>query len=193
MNEQKVEIKIKGLYVNYSGVYGIKDNVSEQWLYVGAGKEMNNRFSTHTSTLLSGKHRNKRLQEHFNNVNGDITIVVLEYGDNLAELEEKWTEELKPLYSKLTRAGVGFYQSKNPESTKKRRVANLGSRNPRAKLSDDQVHEILWLKEYSNFTIIDIAKRYKVSQSLIYSIGKSKWLHITDKVKPDWFDIQYNN
>lgn len=187
MCNQKVEIKIKGLYVNYSGVYGIKDNVSNQWLYVGAGKEMNNRFSTHISTLLSGKHRNKKLQEHFINVNGDITIVVLEYGTNLKELEEKWMEELKPLYSDPSRTGLGFFQSKNPESTRKRRAANLGSNNPNSKYDSKDIASIIWLK-HNGYRNCDIAKMYKhigISENYISCLGVTKQVHIKS-IKPEF-------
>ena len=59
---QKLEGIIKGVQLVQHAIYKI-ENAQNGCVYIGRAKDVNQRWSTHSSELKSGKHKNCRLQE----------------------------------------------------------------------------------------------------------------------------------
>lgn len=78
-----------------SGIYAI---VSENRVYIGSSKDLNERYKRHLSELKRNVHANSKLQKFVNKHGiGAIRFIVVEFCDisDLISLEQKWIDETK--------------------------------------------------------------------------------------------------
>jgi hypothetical protein len=76
-------------------IYGIKDNTTNKYLYVGeTTREAEVRFNEHLRKLKDGWHENLRLQIAYDNCDGNVSFDVLEIVQTITERERYWINEL---------------------------------------------------------------------------------------------------
>lgn len=191
--EKTVKQKLIGKY----GVYAILINGIIR--YIGSGG-LESRKSNHLSRLRKGTH-NAELVKLFNEFGEEsFDFYVLDYCNKsscfeLERLYKKIHEDTIVKGNEIRTTKKKVRRGKEASNHKKKfSELNTGVKNPNAQLSDQDVKEILFLKS-ENVSRNFIADKYGISAGHVYNIGKYKWLHIdiNEKVKPDWFDIQYNN
>lgn len=188
-----VKYKVVRGIIDRAGVYGIKlDGIIR---YVGSsGSCMEGRYSTHVSMLRQGIHSNKRLQELFDLHYDSFEFVVLEYCKPQSSLAlEKHYMELNEntivneVKIKNTIKHIRSGEEKK-EVSQMFRELNQGANNPNnTKLCEIDVKEILWLKANSKLTHQQIADRYDIAKGHVSKIGRTRWLHIQEQVRPYWF------
>ena len=192
-----------------AGVYGMRVEGTEEYLYIGSGIEINDSLSRHLYNLKRGLYEttNKAiLQEKYNL--GILVFEVIkesEHSDSIKDMGIKQKENLQEALSVLEKLYIDIHKAticncqmkvtkrssnKNSLSTFKRRKANLGSKNPSCLYTEIQICNVLWLKEngYKVKEIKDIMDKefnLNMSANYIYSIGNTKWIHIIS-IKPSF-------
>ena len=82
----------------------------------------------------------------------------------------------------------GGNQSQNIQDKVRKDRQARGSKNGRAKLTEKEVKSIKWVLFWNNLSYAEIARRYKVSKSVIRDINRKKtWKHVN---KLDLQDIR---
>ncbi|MBU3215857.1 hypothetical protein LL033_11915 [Clostridium estertheticum] len=78
-------------------------------------------------------------------------------------------------------------------TTEKRRLANIGSKNPMSKYSEELISNILYLKEngYKPQAIMEMLEKHNVNMDMdkqyISILGASRWVYTSSK-KPIWLE-----
>lgn len=188
--------KVKKGLIGRSGVYAIKQGEDLGVVYVGSATDLESRYSNHKSNLRNNKHPNKLLQEVFN-LNGklrEFEFEVLEYCD----VKDLYKRELH--YMKMFK-NVGLcnrdriltlekkVRSGQEATEHKRKFKSMfsGVKNPNVKLTEQQVKEILYLKNQQKMSHKEIANHYGVNANYVGRIGKDRWANVSDEVKPNWY------
>lgn len=113
-----------------SGIY-VLQNIENGKSYVGGTVNLKSRKRQHFSDLKLNKHKNKRLQDAYNEYSKDaFRYIILEFVDdidNLVNKEQEWMDKLHPEYNINEIAGnyMGDY-IRTPEAREKRRIKLLG-------------------------------------------------------------------
>ena len=185
-------IKIKKL----PGIYLIKNKINKK-VYVGSSINLKARYFHHFYLLKKNKHPNGHLQDSFNKYGiKNFIFEVLCYCESdtryLIYLEKKAIEIFNSAnnsfgynYRKEPDLNTGIVwseESKKKQSAKLKGIPKkeyIGSGNPMAKLSDNDVYEIKKLLAETNIPIYKIAELFNVNSTLIGSINRLKqWTHI---------------
>lgn len=195
---KKVKYKMVRGLIGRSGVYGIKLN--GMVVYVGSsGSCMESRYSHHLTRLRQGTHSNKRLQELFNRYYESFEFFVIEYckAEHSLALEKHYMEVHEDTAVNNNGIKCTIKHMRTDEESRQHSQMlsklNRGTNNPNSsKLNEQKVKEILWLKDSTELKQHIIADLYKVSNGYVSAIGKTRWQHIHEKVKPTWFDEWYS-
>jgi len=200
-------MKVNGI-VNVAGVYGMRVEGEEGYLYIGSGIEVNDSLSRHLYNLKRGLYAttNKSvLQEKY-----DLGILVFEvikvseHDELVKDMSPKQKESLQLVLGTFEKLYVDMYKeticnshmsvkkhssNKNSTTTFKRRKANLGAKNGNCKYEEKIIAEILWLKlnGYKAKQIEEMYSEYEIKGKYIYNIGVTKWIHI-EAIMPDFMD-----
>ena len=178
--------RIKNL-IDRSGIYALvfEENNTEVIRYIGSTGDLESRKSNHLANLRNQKHNNEHLQTLFNEVGEDkLNFIVLEYCNksSLPEREEYYKQLHKDTIfninnilkiKKKLRRGRESANHKNKFSE-----LMSGENNPNSKLMENDVGEILWLKENTNMKLKDIAEKYDISLSAVGNIGVRRWVGV---------------
>lgn len=165
-------------------VYSIT-NISSNKIYIGSTVNYKKRRRDHLSFLKRNKHKNKELQHDYNNsgIDNFRFDVLLEVDDldDLRDLEDWYIRNYTNKdnsYNSREDAITPISFSLSKESIEKIRQSKLGSGNPLAKLTENQVREVkLLMQEGRSPTIL--AKKYGVKRGTLYAIKYNlAWSHI---------------
>lgn len=212
--EQLIEnnIKIKKLLeeltsVKGAGIYALKCH--DEILYIGSSQEMGDARTRHNSNLKYNRYLNTnkdKIQQLYNK-GENIEFIVLHrsaHNEELKSMNKEQKKSLQKALSVLEQLFINLYKdtivnkqstvkrhssNRNENTTRLRRLKNLGSQNPNIKYDEESIKEILWLKE-NGFSVKRIKelleeREIMMSESYIYKIGKLRWKHIKGK-KPSW-------
>ena len=107
-----------------TGIYKIESSLYSNRFYIGSAVNIKNRKYSHFYNLKSNKHRNKKLQNHYNKYGkDDLIFIILElcFPEFLTAREEYYINKLKPYFNICKIAGYGNWLGlKHSEETKKR-------------------------------------------------------------------------
>lgn len=158
------------------GVYKIED-VESGDIYIGYSNDVKRRLSTHNANIKGGKHDYQEFNEAYKDNPDRVKFEILEIC-NEDEVAERETWHIQH-WKKIDGCNV---LNKNEKTTKKSKVkdttrmcaAQAGEGNGNCnKLNADDVKEIKkLLKEGKKQS--QLAKRYNVSQTLIWNIKEGK-------------------
>lgn len=205
------EIKIVGnIYV--AGVYCFKDKDGKV-IYVGSSLECNDALSRHLYYLKRGLYEetNKsilQLKYDYNKLEFEI-LHTSEHDGSIKDMSNKEKEDLQKALSVLEKMYIDLYKdticnkqrivtksssNKNALTTYKRRLANMGAKNPNVKYDEKMIAEILWFKlnGYKPREIQEIIEDYynvNINSNYISNVGVQKWLNIKP-LEPDFVCIE---
>lgn len=173
-----------------AGVYMIRE-VDTDRVYVGSANGLpsngiQKRWSNHEWCIENG------YSKYFDDLN-KMRFEILEVVPNdasdeeLSELEVQYFQYVQRVGFELVNRNKKVATRHKVSDTSNMKAAQRGSNNPRARLTEQDVMEILYLRE-QGYDAKEIAERYNLKWTYIYKIGKEKWLHITEKVKPAWLE-----
>ncbi|AJA49548.1 endonuclease [Clostridium pasteurianum DSM 525 = ATCC 6013] len=159
------------------GVYGIYNKITGECIYVGSGG-LRNRESTHLGLLRHGNHKNKLLQKIYDEIGeNNLEDKILEYCDdaNKKEVETKYYKSLNPVCCLEEPKDCPRYKENYPKMS----AAQRGSRNPNARLTEEDIVQIkIYMRDHT-YRDIELAKMYNVSLSHINNIRRGlKWKHV---------------
>ncbi len=181
-----------------SGIYLISASQGAK-CYVGSSKNIRTRLADHWCALKNNRHTNKKLQNHFNKYGESSLVFSILERCEISLLEEKeiyYALKIKPWFNvikNIKREQGDFNHTKKSKEKIQKASLNLwknhrdkmqnaikrGESNGYAKLTDGQVEEIKIKLTDPTYSILDIAKQYGVSKSVILGIKNSKgWKHI---------------
>lgn len=189
------------------GVYCFKDEEGKI-IYCGSGM-INDRLQSHLYNLKRGFYEDTNkdiLQKKYNL--GLLSFEVLHFSENNSEYlhmtdkekqaVQKALEVMEQFYVNLYRDTIcnkqmvvkKFSTSPSRLSTYKRRMANIGNKNPNCLYDEKIIAEVLWLKlnDYKPKEISQLIEEnygIDINSKYISAIGLSKWIHIEGK-KPNW-------
>lgn len=115
-----------------SGIYKIQSKIKPNRIYIGSAEDINKRWVAHLSDLKRNKHRNGRLQNHYNKYGiSDLNFSIL-LGcekEDLLKVEQYFIDSYKPFFNICKTAGriTGFIHS---EETKNKISRSLKGRTP---------------------------------------------------------------
>ena len=194
--------------INVAGVYQMaaKDGVV---LYIGSSIECGDALSRHLYNLKRGYYMdsNKRLLQeaydredlvfsiiHISASNGDVRNMTIQQKEDLQKalgVIEQFNIELNKstVCNKINKISK-WSTSPTPETTERRRNANLGGSNPNAKYDETLIANIIFLKEkgFKPKEIVEMLLEHDINvhQGYISQIGVEKWIYLQSK-KPEWF------
>ena len=112
-----------------SGIYMIKSRLYPNRFYIGSAQNIRQRWLLHQSELKRNKHKNNRLQNHYNKYGEDDLIYLILVGcqkENLVAYEQFYIDMLNPYFNILKNA-YSLLNFKHSEITKEYlRQINLG-------------------------------------------------------------------
>lgn len=115
-----------------SAIYKISSISKPDRFYIGSAVVYSRRAIRHRSELNTGKHPNKKMQNHFTKygiADFKIEIVeVVEDKNNLIKREQYYIDTLRPYFNLSPTAGNAIGVKHSQESREKRRVQRLGFR-----------------------------------------------------------------
>ena len=189
-----------------AGVYGLRVEDSEDYLYIGSGIRINESLGRHTYFLKRGLYADTNkaiLQEKYDL--GVLEFVVIkesEHKDMIKDMTVEQKESLQEVLSVLELFYINLYKkticnsqttvkkhssNRDEFSTIKRRLANQGVLNPNHKFEEELVANILWLK-LNGYTTKEIQAFYEdMSDINIQRFGVIRWTHLEAK-KPSFID-----
>ncbi len=191
-----------------AGVYGMRCKKSQEYLYIGSSLEINDALSRHLYYLKRGLYAdtNKEIIQKYYDL-GELVFEVVKESchDKVTEMSSQEKENLHKALSVLEQFYIElnkdticnkqmtvkkFSSSPNKLSTYRRRMANIGNKNPNCLYDEKIIAEILWLK-LNGYKPKEISRLIEenygidINTKYISAIGLSKWIHIEGK-KPDW-------
>lgn len=201
MNKKGIEVKGN---IYGAGVYCLK-TYNDEVLYVGSSIEINDALSRHLFNLKRNNYydTNKRvLQLAYDRQ--DLVFEVLDYvysNDEIKSMTREEKAEVQRYLGLLEESYIGEYEdticnkqmsvtksssSNNRVTTYKRRMANIGSKNPNNKYDEEIIANVLWLK-VNGYKPKEIAKimakiGVDISTNYISMIGISKWIFVSPKL-----------
>ena len=194
-------MKVNGnIYV--AGVYGIRCEDSQEYLYLGSSLEINDALSRHLHFLKRGLYAgtNKEIiQEKYDHQLLIFEVIKeSEYTGKIKDMSTKEKENLQIALSALENFYISLYKdticnkqlsvvkhssNKNSMSTIKRSRANTGIKNPNWKYDTLILSYILWMK-VNGYKPKKIAPYFKdINKDYISQIGMSRWINI-NPIKP---------
>lgn len=202
------KIEVKGnIYI--AGVYAFRDKLNGKYLYIGSSVEVNDAFSRHKHYLKNGEYTNsnkKVLQDEYNKGNLMFEVIhtsthkrVWRMSKNekfylqlaLGVLEKFYIRLLEEQVCNTQRSVTKHSSNRDANSTNKRRLVNLGEKNPNCKYDRKMIEEIIWLKNNTKCTLEQIQElikqQYKItiSTKYLYQIGIWKWRWVEGNY-PEW-------
>lgn len=171
-----------------SGVYCIKDSKGVV-VYVGSANDMHKRISVHKSNLRNNKHRNKKLQELYNN-KVEFTYEVLEecLKRDLFIKEKHYMEVYADTIvneNKIKNTTKKVRRGKEAKNYKaKMSVKNSGENNPSCKINREIAANIKWLYANGYVTIKELAECLDVSISTVNHVIYNRWKDV-EPTKPE--------
>lgn len=109
--------------------------------------------------------------------------------DELSELEMRYWEYVKRVGFELINRNQTVAVRHSVKDTSNMKKAQAGQNNPRARLKDEDVMEILWLRE-NGYKTSEIAEIYNINKNYVCGIGKRRWQHVNKMIKPEWAEIR---
>lgn len=109
------------------GIYIIRNLVSGR-CYVGSSQNVEKRWSTHKSTLSSGRHHSQALQRAWAERGPDsFSFELLEecLEADLVEREQAWIDDLRPVYNSCPVAGSARGSKRSPETIERIRQSAI--------------------------------------------------------------------
>jgi group I intron endonuclease len=168
-----------------SGIYAITNEVSNR-AYIGSSKDVLGRWSNHKSNLKNNKHKNKLLQNDYNNQSiNDFTYTFLEecLQRDLPTKEKLWKDNYKDNIYNVRDIVSTHKQIRRGREAKafkeKFSVLNQGEKNPNcSKFNETSIKEVRRLL-VDGEPLEEIAARYHTTVGYIYQIkNKRKWKHV---------------
>jgi len=154
--------------------------------YIGASINPARRWSSHKTALRAGCHRNKNLQKLWDSLEeSSFLFEVLEYVpiDGMHDAEQKWmdyTEKTTTLLNLIPCRGTGAIHTEKVRRQMRGSRIGLqpGSRNPRAKITEEDVSTIRRLHT-EGMKGVDIAKLFCVTnKSISLMVLRKTWRHV---------------
>jgi group I intron endonuclease len=186
-----------------SGIYKITNRANGK-IYLGQAINLDKRLRQHKSELRNNKHKNNHLQAAYNKYGAsaftfepilycdesllneyEIDLIYLSesykpeigYNKTMGGESERPTEEVK---AKMSKAKLG--NTHTEESKVKMSIIKRGINNAEAKLTEDNVIDILKTCNDSK-SMKNAAIKYNVSFAAIYDVVKKRtWKHIIESV-----------
>jgi group I intron endonuclease len=173
-----------------SGIYKIQSTIYPERCYIGSAQNIKGRWKLHISELRRNKHRNGRLQNHFNKygeLDLQFSIIVSCDKENLIGYEQFYIDCLNPYFNILKIAGsaLGFKHSEETkqylrkinlghkmtcEQNEKNRIARLGkpgytkgrklTKEHRERIAESKRKKIINISTNEIFNSIDDAASY---------------------------------
>lgn len=188
-------MKLENLTTKFSGIYAIKNTVTGA-IRVGSSRDIHKRFSNYKSLLNNNKYNNKAMQEDWNEYGKDnFEFIILECCGvkDLFVREKFWMEQFgdKCIYNtnKIKNTKKKIIKGKKREEIHNRKsVAQAGENNPRCKMTKEIAGQILWLREHTNLTNVQIALYFNniVNKNMVSRIGKDRWKDV-EEIIPEEF------
>ena len=169
-----------------TGVYMIINKITNE-VYVGSATDIKKRWSTHLTYLRQGTYKYEALQQAFDDETIGWEILEECREEEKIEREDYWFEMAKKIgYKVLNKRDTATTHKVADVSLM--RLAQTGSSNGNARLTEKDVMEILWLRE-NGYKPNEIAERYNINKQYVFNIGKTRWQHIDEMCKPDWVEV----
>ena len=114
-----------------SGIYKIQSKINSERIYIGSSVELQRRFRLHIWDLKRGKHKNIKLQRHFNKYGeDDLIFSIIAYCNNneLLLFEQFYIDAYNPYFNICLNAGNTLGVKKSDECKRKISEANKGKK-----------------------------------------------------------------
>lgn len=191
-----------------AGVYCLKNVETGEVLLIGSGIQCNDRLSWYIynfkRNLFKGTNKEPLIAIYDRGSLGFEMLHVSNHNAEIKNMTDNEKESLQIALGVMEKMYIDLYKdtivnkqmtvkkhssNKNKYSTYKRRMSNLGEKNPRCKYDEELIQNILWLKMngYKPKDIEELLKNngYNIKSNYISMIGLSKWIHAIP-VKPHW-------
>ena len=192
-----------------AGVYCIKDS-SGIVRYVGSSIEFGDAFTRHKYSLKNGLYggTSKDILQNLYDTD-DLYFDVLHisaYNSLVRYMTEDEKIQLQYTLSVLEEFYINLYKDTicnkqmrvNKSSSKgtsitsiKRRLSNLGEKNPNCKISETVASNIIWLRlngfKPREIQVMMEKHGINIKKMYISKIGIARWLHVSASM-PDWFN-----
>jgi group I intron endonuclease len=106
-----------------SGIYEIKSKIKPTRIYIGSSNDISDRWRCHLKDLKINKHKNGRLQNHYNKYGeSDLQFSILLGCENedLIKIEQFFIDSYKPFFNISKIAGNPFLGLNHSEETKRK-------------------------------------------------------------------------
>lgn len=129
-----------------SGIYKIQSKIKPDRIYVGSSSNLSHRRTVHYHELALAKHKNGRLQNHYNKYGADdLTFLIIEECsiDVLIEREQHYIDTLSPWFNICKKAGNILGVKRSKETRLKMRLSLMGNtRNLGRSFSEEHKQKI---------------------------------------------------
>jgi group I intron endonuclease len=171
--------------MNISGIYQIQSKIKPNRIYIGSSIDIATRWKEHISKLRKNKHKNLRLQHHFNKYGFfDLNFSILIGCDksDLITNEQFFIDSLNPWFNIHKKADSPLGLKRSEESKRKRSIDSIGEKNHFfGKKHTEESNEKR--REWNRLHPVTKETREKQRQSLIkfYENKKLKELELMNK------------
>lgn len=204
--QSKINV-VGNIYV--AGVYALKD-ANGVIKYIGSGVNCNDRLSSHLYFLKRNGYHNSNKQEIQDIYDrGELTFEIIKVStsnSDVANMNSEQKKKLQEALSVLEEVYINLHKNtivncqktvkkhtsnKDKLSTYKRRIANMGDKNPNNSFDKTLIANILFLKQIGLKPrhIIKLLEEQgiEMSKTHISNIGIRKWVYL-EPIKPDWYN-----
>lgn len=150
------------------GIYKIQSLIKPNRIYIGSAVDLMNRWRCHLSDLKFKKHRNAKLQRHYNKYGiSDLqfSILIECEKDELLKIEQYFIDSQNPYFNICKIAGrtSGY---KHPESVKKKmRIPKTEDHKKR--LSEARLGKEPWNKGRRDLPSLSEEHKHKLSVAIV--------------------------
>jgi group I intron endonuclease len=131
-----------------SGIYKIQSICKPKRCYIGSAVNIQDRWWIHLSELRNNKHKNSKLQRHFNKYGiSDLQFTILLGCDkeDLIKIEQYFIDSYNPWFNLAKKAGSQLGCKRSKESKQKMRQKAMNNKNVKGKhwkLSQEAINNI---------------------------------------------------
>jgi group I intron endonuclease len=115
-----------------SGIYQIQSKIKPDRIYIGSAVNVYSRWSSHLGTLKKNKHRNQKLQRHYNKYGeSDLQFSILLGCDkeDLIKTEQYFIDSYNPFFNICKTAGSNLGHFHSEESKLKMSLHMIGNKH----------------------------------------------------------------
>ena len=161
--------------MNLSGIYKIQSVIKPERVYIGSAIDISSRWRNHINSLKNKKHRNIKLQRHFNKYGeGDLVFKIILSCDkeDLLKVEQYFIDSYNPFFNICKVAGSNYGRKFSKKVRDKISKANKGR-----KISESHKRKISEANKGKKRTA-EMREKLRLSH-----IGKNKYKHTEEHKK----------